>query len=177
MRTRTITNEELKKIVSLVISDEKLEDVSISVANVAESLERNKEYVNLKAQIANIEHKALLNNKAYRETALLNVTTLARAAKRMLGANIPTDFENTNDFERLFESHMQKLDTPSRLVSFVMEVQKRFKVSKVAMKKQKRTKPYTFAQKRVMLQAFNLGCSTYKDKEELRAALNKGIEI
>lgn len=175
MRTRTITNEELKKIVSLVISDEKLEEVSISVANVAKSLEQNKEYVNLKAQIVNIEHKALLNDKAYRETALLNVTTLARAAKRMLGANIPTDFENTNDFELLFESHMQKLDTPSRLVSFVMEVQKRFKVSKVTREKQ--TKPYTFSQKRVMLQAFNLGCSTYKDKEELRAALNKGIEI
>lgn len=175
MRTREITNEDLKKIVSLVISEDKLDKVSEAVSNVAKRLEKDEDYVTLKERIAKIEHETLLRDKAYRENALLNVTTLARAAKRMLGANIPSGFEDTPEFERLFAEYMQKLDTPSRLVSFVIAVQKRFKEVKVTRVKQ--TKPYTFTQKRVMLMAFNLGCSTYKDKEELRAALNKGVEI
>lgn len=175
MKTREITNDELKKIVPLVISDVMFDKVSNAVGNVFKRLDSDKDYQALKLQIADMEHKALLSDKQYRETALLNATILARAAKRMLGANIPADFENTKDFDRLFESHMQKLDTPSRLVSFIMEVQKRFKASKAAREKQ--FKPYTFAQKRVMLMAFDLGCSTYKNRDELRAAFNKGIEI
>lgn len=175
MRTREIANDELKKIVSLVISDEKFEKVTDAVINVFKRLDNNQDYKALKAQISEIEHKALLSDKQYKETALLNVTTLARAAKRMLCANIPTDFENTEDFEKLFTAWPQKLDTPARLVSFVIAVQKRFKETKVTRVKQ--TKPYSFAQKRVMLLAFNLGCSTYKSKDELRAAFNKGIEI
>lgn len=171
---KQVTTDELKKIVNLVVSDSVLDDLQVASKAALKTASLHGDYVKAKLTIAKLEHEALMENKQYRENAILAVTKLTRAACRMLHSDIPESYLDDEAFLRFFEDYKPLLDTEARLVTFVTSLQKRFKTRKIRISRMPNYTPYTISEIKCMIMAFNLGCSTFANKDELRSAVNQG---
>ncbi len=170
MANKTL-NQKLKDLVPYVVSDDNFEAVVDAAKEVRENLANDSEYQRLVTAVANYEHGKFLENKAYKEYSLLNATSLLRAARKQIKdcTNVPTDYENSEEFAKLVEKETKVLDTDARLVSFVESVINRFDTPKVAKTLEKT--PYTFGEIRQFVVLINSGLL---DREETRRRIAKG---
>ncbi len=170
MSNKTL-NQKLKDLVPYVVSDDNFENAAFAAKCVREKLSLDTEYKRLVSEVAAYEHAAFAASHMYMEYATLNATSLMRAARKQIKgyANVPTDYENTEEFAKLVEKETKVLDTDARLVSFIESVINRFDTPKATRTLDKT--PYTFGEIRQFVALINSGLL---DKEETRKRIAKG---
>lgn len=171
MKAKKTLNQQLKELVGFVVSDDNFSTVADAAKVVRDNLTKDSEYQKLVAAADNYAHAKFMANKNYKEYALINATSLLRAARKQLRAanGVPVDFENTDRFAKMLERETRVLDTDARLVSFVESVINRFEEKKVTRKPD--FIPYSFAEIRQFVGLIESGLL---DKEEVRERVAKG---